>query len=72
MTAKMTDLAHDLGLKSEDLAEAIEAIHVDRAAAINNDGIEAQVEFLFSDYCNGNPDVMRALLDKLVRENQSD
>lgn len=72
MKSKMANLAYDLGLKAEDLAEAVEEIHADRAEKINNDGIEAQIEFLHSDYCDGNPDVMKALLQKLVKERQAD
>lgn len=72
MTSKIANEVLAMGLTTETLAEAIEEIHADRADKINNDGLEAQIEFLHSDYCDGNTSVMRALLEKLCKENQAD
>ena len=72
MSGTVIDYARVSGLTDGQLDETVHEIMADRAATINNEGLEGQVEFLFSDYCNGNPHTARALIDKIVKEQQSD
>lgn len=72
MPSKMVATALELGLDPEDLAETIIQIHLDRARRINEEGLPAQIEFLFSSHCADDARTMRALLEKIVKENQSD
>lgn len=72
MSNAMTQLAQELGLSDEDLCETVLDIMSERASCINNEGLAGQIEFLFADYCDHNPETLRALLHQVVKEKQAD
>jgi hypothetical protein len=64
---KLINLAHNLGLKSEDLDELVHDIANAHASVINNRGLEEQLEFLIKEL---GYESTRDELEKLAKESQ--
>ena len=58
---QLVELAAQLGIESEYLDEAVHEAASDLASAINNGGINDQIEFLISRYEGGEKDVEELL-----------
>jgi len=70
MSSKMVEYASQLGLEAEDLEECISVILEERAQRINADGLAGQIEFLFSDFSDGDAKYLREYLNELAQNKQ--